>query len=391
MVVGSTAGSTRRHSFDLSEKRIFVKSDSGTRFVRLGPKSQLAAFGLGAVTVVWCIVATSFLVLDIVAGDTVRDAALRDQDLYASRIETLASDRDAQMAAAREAQTYFSRALEDVSRMQERVFEAELRVEELTRSTEALRGILRKTLVERDGAMADMASLQLAEGGAAGGAGAGREAVATMAFLSGALDQTSAHRDQLRGDLDTAEVEIAALEHEARLREEATDRIFSQLEEAVTVSMEPLDEMFRKVGHPPERLIEQMRRRHAGAGGPLTPIAMSTMGTPDPEAVRANAILSHLDQMNLYRLAADKLPLWQPVAGSIRRTSGFGYRRDPINGGRRLHAGTDWAGAYGTPIIASADGVVVHAGWQSGYGRLVKIQHEFGIETRFAHLFEDQR
>ncbi|TDA81943.1 M23 family metallopeptidase, partial [Halomonas marinisediminis] len=57
-----------------------------------------------------------------------------------------------------------------------------------------------------------------------------------------------------------------------------------------------------------------------------------------------------------------------------------------IRGGNRLHAGMDWAGAYGTPIYASADGVVTHAGWQSGYGRLVKIEHAFGIETRFAHL-----
>jgi murein DD-endopeptidase MepM/ murein hydrolase activator NlpD len=44
------------------------------------------------------------------------------------------------------------------------------------------------------------------------------------------------------------------------------------------------------------------------------------------------------------------------------------------------------AGAYGAPILATADGVVIHAGWENGYGRLVKIRHEFGIETRYAHL-----
>ncbi|MEN8891404.1 MAG: M23 family metallopeptidase, partial [Planktotalea arctica] len=41
--------------------------------------------------------------------------------------------------------------------------------------------------------------------------------------------------------------------------------------------------------------------------------------------------------------------------------------------------------SHGTPIYATADGVVTHAGWQSGYGKLVKIQHQFGIETRYAH------
>ena len=44
------------------------------------------------------------------------------------------------------------------------------------------------------------------------------------------------------------------------------------------------------------------------------------------------------------------------------------------------------AGAYGTPIYATADGTITYAGWENGYGRLIKIQHEFGIETRFGHL-----
>jgi murein DD-endopeptidase MepM/ murein hydrolase activator NlpD len=51
-----------------------------------------------------------------------------------------------------------------------------------------------------------------------------------------------------------------------------------------------------------------------------------------------------------------------------------------------MHEGVDMAGPIGTPIYATADGVVVHAGWASGYGRLIKIQHANGIETRYGHL-----
>jgi murein DD-endopeptidase MepM/ murein hydrolase activator NlpD len=50
-----------------------------------------------------------------------------------------------------------------------------------------------------------------------------------------------------------------------------------------------------------------------------------------------------------------------------------------------MHNGVDFAGPQGTDIFATADGVVTHAGWQSGFGRLVRIKHAFGIETLYAH------
>lgn len=69
-----------------------------------------------------------------------------------------------------------------------------------------------------------------------------------------------------------------------------------------------------------------------------------------------------------------------PIKSSFRFTSGFGQRWN------RLHAGIDLAGAYGTPIYATADGVVTHAGWENGYGNMVEITHPYGIKTRFGHL-----
>ena len=69
--------------------------------------------------------------------------------------------------------------------------------------------------------------------------------------------------------------------------------------------------------------------------------------------------------MNLYRIAAFRLPFAMPVQDAVRYTSGFGNRRDPFNGSSRQHEGQDLAGAYGTPIYATADGVVIHAGWET--------------------------
>jgi murein DD-endopeptidase MepM/ murein hydrolase activator NlpD len=165
------------------------------------------------------------------------------------------------------------------------------------------------------------------------------------------------------------------------------DAIFAKLEEAVTVSMEPLDTMFREVGLSPDDLLKSVRRGYSGQGGPLTPFTLSTSGLAlSPDEVRANAILQGLDRMNMYRIAADKVPLAMPVKSSFRFTSGFGYRRDPKGAGTRMHEGTDFAASTGTPIYATADGVVSFANWDSGYGRSVRIDHGFGIMTRYAHL-----
>ena len=68
-----------------------------------------------------------------------------------------------------------------------------------------------------------------------------------------------------------------------------------------------------------------------------------------------------------------------------RLTSGFGMRRHPILGYMKLHAGTDWAGPVGTPILATGSGIVEKAGWTSGYGYQTIIKHANGYETSYSH------
>ena len=73
-----------------------------------------------------------------------------------------------------------------------------------------------------------------------------------------------------------------------------------------------------------------------------------------------------------------------PVAGRV--TSGFGERFHPILGYERFHAGVDLGAAWGSPIVAAADGRVVSAGWRGGYGRAVEIVHASGLETLYGHM-----
>lgn len=79
------------------------------------------------------------------------------------------------------------------------------------------------------------------------------------------------------------------------------------------------------------------------------------------------------------------IPSIPPVSG--RFSSGFGIRRDPFTGGIEFHKGIDISAPKGTPIIATADGVVEKATWNSGgYGNHVVINHGNGIKTLYAHM-----
>ncbi len=79
------------------------------------------------------------------------------------------------------------------------------------------------------------------------------------------------------------------------------------------------------------------------------------------------------------------IPSREPVE-SMALTSSFGVRNDPFNGRHRMHQGIDIPGALGTPVYATADGVVERAEWAGGYGNLVELNHGNGMQTRYGHL-----
>ena len=81
-------------------------------------------------------------------------------------------------------------------------------------------------------------------------------------------------------------------------------------------------------------------------------------------------------------LLASTPSIW-PVKGWL--TSGFGYRTSPFTGRREMHKGIDVATRSGTPIIAPADGIVVFAGREGGFGNMILVDHGYGIVTRYGH------
>lgn len=369
----------------MPEQRLFLKSDQGTRFIRLGPWTQaLILFG-GAAVVAWTIIVSAVLLIDSIGSGGAAERARLSYLEFENRLDTLSKERDLRAAEAAAAQQRFTVALEQVSRMQSALLASEERRRELETGIGLMGNTLRTAMTDRDAARAEVAKLTGASGTDAPRVASAGELGETLEFMSAALDRTASERDAMEMVADGAKAEADDIAYEMRLMEERHDEIFSQLEDAVTISMEPLDNVFTSVGIDPQDLIEEVRRGYSGQGGPLGPVMPDTAAGGDSaqaaaDFARARTIFEGLDRLNLYRIAVEKTPLALPLRTSFRFTSGFGRRWG------RAHEGIDLAGAHGSPILATADGVVVKAGWENGYGQMVEIRHPYGLSTLYGHM-----
>ena len=93
------------------------------------------------------------------------------------------------------------------------------------------------------------------------------------------------------------------------------------------------------------------------------------------------------DYFNENGKSASKFLIRKPVL-SGKFKSGFGMRRHPILGDRRMHNGVDWSATRGTKVIAAGDGIIEKAHWISGFGKRVEIRHADGYLTTYSHLQE---
>jgi murein DD-endopeptidase MepM/ murein hydrolase activator NlpD len=368
----------------LPERRIFLRTDDETRYIRLASETQLLVWAIGCLVIAWTIIATAIIVMDSIGAGNFRAQAERDQLIYEDRLNAMSNERDTRAAEASAFQERFSAAMGQISAMQTELLASEAKRRELEAAISTIRASLGRVMEDRETAREELAALRSSlESGeiVTADASPDGEIVDTVDILADALAKTAAERDQMAEDAAYALAQAEELELEMRLMEERNDAIFRQLEEAMLVSVEPLDNMFRAAGMNPDQLIDQVRAGYSGLGGPELMFQMSTRGgEPSPDELRMNTILESMDRINMYRIAADRAPFAMPVFDAYRFTSGFGQRWG------RLHAGSDFAAPTGTPVYATADGVITYAGWLSGYGRLIKIRHSFGIETRYAHL-----
>lgn len=122
-----------------------------------------------------------------------------------------------------------------------------------------------------------------------------------------------------------------------------------------------------------------------GMGGPMI-AADSAEAVADLKAdAQFRTLFQTWKKLDTLQQGTVAIPSVHPVA-DLQFTSNFGIRSDPFRGTAAMHAGVDIPGPVGTPVYATADGVVDRAERAGGYGNLVEIDHGKGIQTRYGHL-----
>lgn len=137
----------------------------------------------------------------------------------------------------------------------------------------------------------------------------------------------------------------------------------------------------RRLGIAPERFVP----RRLAVGGPYEPIEAGA-AAPDAEADRQfRSLFLTWKKLDTLERGVIAIPSTQPVQ-QVSFTSNYGVRSDPFRGTAAMHAGVDIPGSIGTPIFATADGIVARSERAGGYGNLIEVDHGRGIATRYGHL-----
>jgi murein DD-endopeptidase MepM/ murein hydrolase activator NlpD len=339
----------------------------------------LAAFAgtaLAAVAVGY-LLATSYLVLrdDLIGATTARQA--RMQQAYEDRISALRAQVD----------RITSRQLLDQQLMETKVGELLQRQSQLTLRHGRLGPLLERA--EAAGATPPAsapASNEKPEIRAGLSLGLPDAPTLELAYVSASatsadpfalLSAQKADRVETPSSADQADRLFVAINKSLRsIESEQLERIAS-LAQNVYETADAISEAIETAGLPVDVNIDLDKN---AMGGPLIAI-------DDPSAFDAKVkeLDEALDLLDKVKKKANHLPLANPAPGrSVSST--FGVRRDPLLGTPALHSGMDFRVPLGSGARATAAGIIVKAGWNGGYGRMVEIDHGDGFSTRYAHL-----
>jgi murein DD-endopeptidase MepM/ murein hydrolase activator NlpD len=309
------------------ERHIYVRSGGELHAHVLTPARQAAFAAGGAMLLLWVAVSSTALLVVAVSPSAADRAAQRTR----AYDERLIADREARLNSA---------------------------VAELSDSNGSL-SELAKSVESRHAALATLLTAARGEPGAA------------EALAPGPID-VAANANP-----------VAAV----RAVESDQDRMIARAETFAKSRADRLRLAFRLAGLDPSAFSKV---DGDSLGGPLIeakdPRALAAVLDVDEAfAQRVQHAATELSELNGLSATAEDIPLAKPTEGT-RQASGFGVRVDPFTGAPAFHPGLDFAGPMGTPVYATAPGVVSFTGWRNGYGNTIEIDHGHGLKTRFGHL-----
>lgn len=180
---------------------------------------------------------------------------------------------------------------------------------------------------------------------------------------------------------DWLEKRVERLEQRIVFLRQSQKVAFTKINEQTLRDIRKIEGIIEKAGLDPTKLLRKLDPENYAVGGPFVPDADSSASLEDEDAMLERHLAHWEDLHKIIRT----LPMIAPL-DHYRLASGFGRRRDPVNGKWARHEGIDLAARIRTPVYSAADGKVVFSGWNGRYGRMIEIDHGAGIRTRYGHL-----
>lgn len=204
--------------------------------------------------------------------------------------------------------------------------------------------------------------------------------------LESALSESLATAQDLTGERDGLQLQVAGLQSSLDELQTKQQDIVERVAVRAVDSVGQLEALIASTGLDVDQLLASVDGYPANQGGPFVPAEGLLQNDVTQELEVSVAMLDlQIGRWEALNQIVAALPLAKPVE-NVDITSDFGYRVDPINGRDAMHTGIDFGGPVNTALYSTAPGVVTFAGWRGRYGRVVEIDHGFGIVTRFAHL-----
>ena len=212
------------------------------------------------------------------------------------------------------------------------------------------------------------------------------------AVSAGVMEYTIYKNVQQQNELAEYRATKAIQEQKLQELNQLTEKVQQDMAALSKVEDQVRHQMEKSGMHVPKKSLDPAK--YGGQGGPhnmkalMTRIDVSMEQNKNMHAMlqeQAKDWKNLLEALKQENHRKEYTPTGWPLNGGVI-TSRYGGRRDPIYGGRDNHPGIDIGADHGTPVYASAAGVVEQAEWYYGYGNFIRIAHDYGYETAYGHL-----